>query len=115
MYREERMPVYITPSAVIKWINGVDAGSAQAEIGTVTPHRGSVAKHDDGAYFLRHVLKNTNVNDRTTAQPGAGLLPQNSRLNPTFGEKSNTGALLFFEQGYCGFACQSLYPINHRP
>lgn len=48
LYREERMPVYVTPSAVVKWINGVDAGSAQTEMGTVTPHRGSVAKHDDG-------------------------------------------------------------------
>jgi hypothetical protein len=82
LYREERMPVYVTPSAVIKWINGVDVISAQTEIGSVTPHRDSIAKHDDGAYFLRHVLKNTNVNDRTTSRSGSGLLPQNSELNP---------------------------------
>jgi hypothetical protein len=54
LYGEERIPVYVTTSAVINWINGADVGPAQTEIGIVTPHRGSVAKHDDRTCVLRH-------------------------------------------------------------
>jgi pyrroline-5-carboxylate reductase len=65
--------VYVTTSAAIKVTNGVDTGSTQTEIRNVMPHHHSVAKRGTRSYFLRHVLRNQSVNNRTTVLSDGGF------------------------------------------